>query len=269
MKKFFSKVKDKFSVHFISSFKKEKKKKEKRKLNRREKILKYTAIVLLPTLAIASCVVLGFREFNAKKGGGTTNQVVITTNGIKRKIFLVSEDNYTVPITVTLDQRTTLQQEILDVFDLLKTSSKANSTYVSGFINDNTKITSFNLSNKVLELNLSEEFLDSKYNDVNVIEALTLTFLQFDEIDELRQRRTASVFSGLRIRHQSGDRQHSRHQGKRECDCLCPKELRQQYGISDSRFGLCRKGKKQEHHFRQCRKEELYFRIASKKSGSV
>ena len=49
MKKFFSKVKDKFSVHFISSFKKEKKKKEKRKLNRREKILKYTAIVLLPT----------------------------------------------------------------------------------------------------------------------------------------------------------------------------------------------------------------------------
>ena len=186
MKKFFSKVKDKFSVHFISSFKKEKKKKEKRKLNRREKILKYTAIVLLPTLAIASGVVLGFREFNAKKGGGTTNQVVITTNGIKRKIFLVSEDNYTVPITVTLDQRTTLQQEILDVFDLLKTSSKANSTYVSGFINDNTKITSFNLSNKVLELNLSEEFLDSKYNDVNVIEALTLTFLQFDEIDELR-----------------------------------------------------------------------------------
>ena len=185
MKKWFRKIKDKFSIHLITSFKKQKKDKKIKHLTKREKILKYTAIVLFPTLAVTSGVILGFKEYN-KNNGNITNEVEVSTEGIKRKIFLVSKDNYTVPLTINMKQRTTLQQEILDVFDLLKTSSKANSSYVNGFINDETKVLSFKLENKILELNLSKEFLDSSLNDVNIVEALTLTFLQFEEIDELK-----------------------------------------------------------------------------------
>ena len=184
MGKFKNKIKDMFSFHMITSFKNKREKKEK-KLTKREKVLKYTAIILFPVLAITSGVVLGFREYNKEKNKIST-EVTVTTDGVKRKIFLVSNDNYTIPITVNMNQRSTLQQEIMDVFDLLKTSSKANSKYVTGFINDNTKINSFNLENKTLELDLSKDFFDTKLNGVNVIEALTLTYLQFDEIESLR-----------------------------------------------------------------------------------
>ncbi len=184
MGKFKNKIKNMFSFHMITSFKCNKKKKDKN-LTKREKVLKYTAIVLFPVLAITSGVVLGFREYNKEKNKIITD-VTITTDEVKRKIFLVSNDNYTIPITVNMNQRSTLQQEIMDVFDLLKTSSKANSKYVTGFINDNTKINSFNLENKTLELNLSDDIFDTKLNSVNIIEALTLTYLQFDEIESLR-----------------------------------------------------------------------------------
>lgn len=186
MAKLKDKIKKVFSFKLITSFKFKKEKKDK-KLSKREKVLKYTAIVLFPLLAITSGVVLGFREYNKDKKP-ITDEVSISTNEIKRKIFLVSSDNYTIPITVNMDQRTTLQQEIVDVFDLLRTSSKANSKYVTGFINDKTKINSFNLENKELTLDLSSEFYDTDINYVNVIEALTLTFLQFDEIDGIKIR---------------------------------------------------------------------------------
>ena len=136
------KIKDKLSIHFITSFKKEEK--TKKVLSKKEKVLKYTSIILFPLLALTSGVILGFREYN-NRNHQITNQLIVSTNGVKRKIFLVSEDNYTIPITITMNQRSTLQQEIVDVFDLLKTTSKANSEYVSGFINEKTKINSFNL----------------------------------------------------------------------------------------------------------------------------
>lgn len=183
MNKFFKNIKERFSFYVIRT---QKEPKPKRILSKKEKVIKYTSIFLLPTLAIASGVILGFRDYNEKNNSQFVNQVEVSTSGVKRKIFLVSSDNLTIPITVTLNQRTTLQQEILDVFDLLKTSSKANSKYVSGFINDQTKINSVKLEERILELDLSEDFLTNQYNDVNVIEALTLTFLQFDEIDEVK-----------------------------------------------------------------------------------
>ena len=183
MRKFFKKLKSKFSVYFITGSKKERK--QKRTLSKKERIIKYTTIILFPVLAITSGVILGFRDYN-NKNHKVEDVLVVTTSGVKRKIFLVSSDNYTIPLTVTMEQRTTLQQEIVDVFDMLKTTSKANSTYVSGFINENTKLKSFNLENKVLELNMSEEFFQTEFNNVNVIEALTLTFLQFEEIEEIK-----------------------------------------------------------------------------------
>lgn len=184
MNKLFNKIKNRFSFYMVTSFK-GKNKKVKRKISKQEKILKYTTIILFPSLAVASGVVLGFSDYN-KNHHSFDTQVVVSSDMVKRKIFLVSSDNFTIPITVSLNQRTTLQQEILDVFDLLKVDSLANSKYVTGFINSNTKVNSFNLQNKILELNMSKEFLESNINSANVIEALTLTFLQFEEIDELR-----------------------------------------------------------------------------------
>lgn len=169
------------SLHIISSFRIKKKKNESKK----SKILKYCAIILFPSLAISSGVYLGIKEYNKSHFKARDEVIVNSNNSIKRKIFLVSNDNYTIPLTIELEKRTTLQQEILDVFDLLKTSSKANSKYVNGFINENTLINNLDLENKILTLDLSKEFLETNYNNVNVIEAFTLTFLQFDEIDDV------------------------------------------------------------------------------------
>lgn len=181
MKKIWSKIKNKFSIYFITSFKIRK----KAKISRKEKVLKYTTLILLPVLAIASGTILGIREYN-KNNNKIDNEVIINTNVVKRKIFLVSNDNYTVPLTINMEERSSLQQEIVDVFNLLKQSTKVKSDYVNGYINDNTKIISFNLENQLLELNLTEDFLTTEFNPINVIEGLTLTFLQFDEIDGIK-----------------------------------------------------------------------------------
>ena len=100
MRKFFKKLKSKFSVYFITGSKKERK--QKRTLSKKERIIKYTTIILFPVLAITSGVILGFRDYNIKNHK-VEDVLVVTTSGVKRKIFLVSSDNYTIPLTVTME----------------------------------------------------------------------------------------------------------------------------------------------------------------------
>lgn len=180
MKKIFSNIKNKIGERIIFSFKKKEKKEKNAKIN---KIIKYALCIIIPCLLAFGGACLGILQRD-KNNNENDIIVEVVTNKINRRIYLISNDDLTIPLTVEKEKKETLQEEIYDVFNLLKMSSKAASTYIKGFINDKTKLNSFTLENQILTLDFSKEFLDyGSINESRILEALTLSFVQFDEIE--------------------------------------------------------------------------------------
>lgn len=177
MKNIFTNFKNKISERIVISLEK---KKENKKI---KKIFKYALCFIIPcSLALGGAYLGILQKENKNKDNDIIVEVV--SNKINRRIYLISSDDLTIPLTVEKQKKETLQEEIYDIFNLLKTSSKANSNNIKGFINDNTKLNSFTLENQILTLDFSKEFLDyGSINESRILEALTLSFVQFDEID--------------------------------------------------------------------------------------
>ena len=166
---------------FISSWNLKKEKKEKIKV---PKILKTIGLLSLPVASIVLGTTLGIiTSFN---NSSLPNQVVINTEVVKRRIYLISDDNYTVPLTVSLDKKNNIHEEMLDVINLLKVSSKASNEYLHGFLSDECRVNSFTFDNNDLTIDFSKEFYDYKDVDkVKALEALTSSILQFDNVSSL------------------------------------------------------------------------------------
>lgn len=193
MKKIFCKVKEKIGERFIFSFKKKEKKVQNAKRN---KVIKYSLCIIIPCLLALGGAFLGTLQ-KEKKNKDNDIIVEVVSNKVQRRIYLISSDDLTIPLTVEKEKRDTLQEEIYDVFNLLKTSSKASSSSIKGFINDKTKLNSFTLENNILTMDFSKEFLDyGSFNESRILEALTLSFVQFEEIEGI-----TLLIEGSKINH--------------------------------------------------------------------
>ena len=193
MKKIFCKVKEKIGERFVFSFKKKEKKAQNTKRN---KIIKYSLCLLIPCLLAFGGAFLGTLQ-KEKKNKDNDIIVEVVSNKVQRRIYLISSDDLTIPLTIEKEKRDTLQEEIYDVFNLLKTSSKASSSSIKGFINDKTKLNSFTLENNILTMDFSKEFLDyGSFNESRILEALTLSFVQFEEIEGI-----TLLIEGSKINH--------------------------------------------------------------------
>lgn len=167
---------------FISSWNVNNSKKGKHKF---PKILKNIGLLSLPIGAIVLGTTLGIVT-SINNNDSLTNQVVINTEVVKRRIYLISNDNYTIPLTVSLDKKNNIHEEMLDVINLLKVSSKASNEYVHGFLSDECHVNSFTFDEKDLTIDFSKEFYDYKETNYSkVLEALTSSILQFDNVDSL------------------------------------------------------------------------------------
>lgn len=150
--------------------------------------LRITALVALPICAVALGTGLGvWANQNAQSSPALVNSVVLENTTVKRRIYLISEDNYTVPLTVSLDKKNTVYEEMLDVINLLKVSSKASSEYLRGFIPDDARVNSFENEDGVLTIDFSEEFMNyTETEETRMMESLVATMTQFDGVDSLR-----------------------------------------------------------------------------------
>lgn len=176
MKKFLKTLKDKLNIKIISSF-------SFKPFKCNKKVFTYLGFTLPLLLAIGGAS-LGFIESNKKNNLNVL--VEVKSNKLHKRVYLISKDHLTVPLTVELEKRNTLQEYIVDIFNLLRESSSLNNEYVKGFIKDDVALNSFEIVNANLNLDLSEEFLSSsKEDEIHIFEALTLSFVQFDEIDSL------------------------------------------------------------------------------------
>lgn len=148
--------------------------------------IKFKSILafIVPLSLIITGISLGI-HFN-NQDSNVKKEVVIETNMTYHRLYLISEDDLIVPLTLKMEQRLTVQEEIIEVFSLLKVDSKLTNNHLRGYIPNETKLLNINLTNNVLTLNMSEEFLNyQETNEIKMLESLVHTFLDFENVDEL------------------------------------------------------------------------------------
>lgn len=150
--------------------------------------LRIGCLIALPVAAIGLGTALGILANQKNRNADPlTNRVELDTNVVHRRIYLLSEDNYTVPLTVALDKKSNVHEEMLDVINLLKVSSRAGNEYLHGFLPDDCKVNSFSTDDKKnLTIDFSAEFLNQTgIDETKMYEALCASMIQFDQVDSV------------------------------------------------------------------------------------
>lgn len=138
-------------------------------------------MVILPLAVAITGATIGIIASNNKK---TTQVVEIVTNKDAHRVYLLANDNYVVPVTVKLEKKLTMQEEILDVFNLLKVDTKLKSDYFRGYIPVDASMKKIELDNGELALDFSEEFLGyEEKSELRMLESLAHTFLEFKGVN--------------------------------------------------------------------------------------
>lgn len=185
MKKCIEKIKNLFSGKlFISLNKKNKEKKPKE--GKKRNVWGIVSVIFLSLVSIGTGTTLGLLESKKQNKEVEVEKIVVdNTNKVNRRLFLISNDRYTIPVTVSLTKKNTLHEELKDLFDLLKESTPYKTNYVNGYINDDVIVNSMILENKSLTIDVNEKILDCSFDVVKSFEALNQSFLQYEEIDEV------------------------------------------------------------------------------------
>ena len=113
-------------------------------------------------------------------------ELEVSNNSEYRRIYLISEDNYVIPLTLSFENKLSLQEEILDVFESLKVSKNYTNYGLRSYIPKDVTVLKMSLVNQNLSLDLSSNFLNiDDGSEKQIFESLTYTFLDFNEIDKL------------------------------------------------------------------------------------
>lgn len=152
-----------------------------------KKILKRTALVALPVMAIALGTTLGIVANMNAKNDSLVNEIIIDKSSSKRRVYLISDEEFTVPLTVNLDKKNNIHEEMLDVINLLKVSSKASNEYLHGFIKDEAKVNSFSSDDKNnLTVDFSKDFfIEDGVSKSTKLDALVSSLLQFSNVSSV------------------------------------------------------------------------------------
>lgn len=157
---------------------------------------KKIALITIPSLFLVVGIGIGISFMNNDRV--IEKEVVIETSKTYHRVYLLSNDDYVIPLSVKMDKRQTTQEELLEVFSCLKTSSKIATNNLHGYIPDDTKINQLLIDNGHLIIDMSKEFLDySETNELKMLESLTYTFLDFNDIDSLSLKVDGNLLSLL------------------------------------------------------------------------
>lgn len=153
-----------------------------------KRAMKISFLGVVPIVLISLGAFFGLKEMNDNKNGISLDQVVeISKENNNRRVYLLSKENDTIPLTITLDKMNSIHEEILTLFNLLKEDSEVTSSSFKGVIPSSTRLVSFTLEEGKLSLNLSKEFLEYENNVTKekLLDSITYTMIQFDEVDDV------------------------------------------------------------------------------------
>ncbi|MGM9857805.1 MAG: GerMN domain-containing protein [Bacilli bacterium] len=156
-------------------------KRNKNKIPRKKVILACSIIFIL---LLGSGITIGVIKGNLDSKYNV--ELKVSTEKEYRRVYLLSSDNYVVPLSLKFENKQTLQEEIIDVFESLKLDNDYSSYGLTGYIPENTNIQHLSLKDGILTIDLSKDFLElAETREKQVIESLTYTFLDFVGINEL------------------------------------------------------------------------------------
>jgi len=140
-------------------------------------------IFLFPLVAI--CITVGALVFSNKDGGLEQSFVVdVEKEQTYRKVYMLDNDNYLVPLTFGFDSKELLADDIRYVISMLRDDSPLTSKGYSTLLNENVTIQGIELDNNILNVDFSKEFNEHEASkEEQIIESLTWTLMQYDEVN--------------------------------------------------------------------------------------
>ena len=155
----------------------------------KEKLRKYRKLIAVIVPAFAILVVALFFVFKTENNNPLNDATININkeeNMVKRKLYLLTNDNLVVPVTVSFEKKDSFADELYYVVSLLREDSKAIKGSFKGVLNKDVSILELNVENKVLTLGFSKEFNNyEKECELRIVESLVWTMSQYDEIDIL------------------------------------------------------------------------------------
>jgi len=153
----------------------------------KEKLRKNKIILKLLPIVLAIVIAAGFLVF--KNSNPTNDDPILkeeenVTNLVKRKVYLLSNDNIVVPVTVSFEPKTSLADELYYVVSLLREDSDAVNKNFKGVINKDASITELIIQDGVITVGFSKEFLDYPVeNELRIVESIVWTLVQYNDVN--------------------------------------------------------------------------------------
>ena len=139
---------------------------------------------IVPVAIVAVGITFGVRSIKDKDT--IKVNVELVDNDTNYRVFLISEDNIVVPVTLPAEERLDMSEVIIDVFNHLKDNKQYENNKIKGFIPSNTKLREIELKDGILTLDMTEEFLNIESKSaLRALEAMTKSFLSLDGVEGL------------------------------------------------------------------------------------
>lgn len=149
------------------------------------KKMKKGVLIALPSAIALTGIGLGI-YFSLPKDH-IEQQVVIETSKVHHHVYLLSKDDYVVPLSVKMEKKLLMEEEIIDVFSLLKVDSQLQTDELHGYIPTETQMKHLTLENEILTFDVSQEFMTyEEKNERLLLESFTHTFLDFEGVKGVR-----------------------------------------------------------------------------------
>lgn len=101
-----------------------------------------------------------------------------------KTVVFKDEDNELVPVSVNFHSQVELEQEVKNRIDFMK-SNELTKYGLYPVLNQDLEVLSVSLNDKVMVLNVNDH-LDANNDDMDILEALTFTLTDYDEVEQLK-----------------------------------------------------------------------------------
>ena len=147
-----------------------------------KKLLKRILAVSLPIFVVGASISTYLIKTKGHNASLVNNNVSIV-NGVKRQVYLLNNENLVLPVTVTIESKELITDEIKELMNLLK---KENNKF-NNILDKDCELKNVTLENDTLTLNFNEKFYNYDLNnEKRIVESLVWTCLQYDEINNLK-----------------------------------------------------------------------------------
>ena len=150
-----------------------------------KKLLKRILAISLPVLVVGASITTYLVKTNNNDTPVINN--ITVTNGVKRQVYLINKNNLLTPLTVVIEKKDLLVDELKELVSLLKEESNLKNDNFNKVLNKECDLKNITLEDSTVTLNFNESFnnYDIK-NEKRIVESLVWTCLQYDEITNVK-----------------------------------------------------------------------------------